>query len=56
MAETGASRLDGDTFQARMFWLNAASLLDPDGAIIRLGFEVGPNRLLKFDPIAAEFS
>lgn len=52
MAETGASRLDGDTFQARMFWLNAASLLDPDGAIIRLGFEVGPKA---FDDIWIEY-
>lgn len=52
MAETGASRLDGDTFQARMFWLHAASLLDPDGPIIRLGFEVGPKA---FDDIWIEY-
>lgn len=51
MAETNASRLDGDTFQARMFWLHATRLLDPDGSVIRLGYEMGPKA---FDDIWVE--
>lgn len=57
MAETGASRLDGDTFQARTFWLYATYLLDPQGIVTRLGFEVGPKAFddiwIEYDPLRA---
>jgi hypothetical protein len=43
MTQAIAARRDGDAFQARMFWLKAAKLLDPDGAIERVGFEIGPK-------------
>jgi hypothetical protein len=46
-----ASR-DGATFQARLFWRHAARLLDPDGAIAKVGFEQGPK---SFDDIWVEY-
>jgi hypothetical protein len=46
-----ASR-DGATFQARLFWRYAARLLDPDGAIAKVGFEQGPK---SFDDIWVEY-
>lgn len=51
------SRRDGDTFQARVFWLKAARLLDPTSNIIRVGFESGPKGFddvwVDYDPKSA---
>jgi hypothetical protein len=52
MTQAVTVRRDGDTFQARMFWRYAARLLDPQGSIIRVGFESGPK---SFDDIWLEF-
>jgi len=46
------ARRDGDTFQARQFWLHAARLLDPKSPVIRVGFEYGPK---SFDDIWVEY-
>lgn len=43
MTEAVTIRRDGDTFQARMFWLRAARLLVPDSPIARVAFETGPK-------------
>src|SRR5262249_27271489 len=48
----GPVRRDGDTFQARLFWLKAAHLLDPESPIVRVGFESGPKG---YDDIWAEY-
>ena len=52
MTQAVAVRRDGDTFQARQFWLRAARLLDPKSPIIRVGFESGPK---SFDDIWVEY-
>ncbi|MEW8050409.1 MAG: SAVED domain-containing protein [Candidatus Thiodiazotropha sp.] len=52
MAKAIVARQHGDCFQARLFWLNAASLLDPDGHIVRVSFEAGPRG---FDDIVIEY-
>ena len=46
------ARQDGDRFQARLFWLKAVELLDPETAIIKVGFETGPKA---FDDIFIEY-
>jgi hypothetical protein len=43
MTQAVNARRDGDTFQARVFWLKAAALLDDQGSVIRVGFESGPR-------------
>lgn len=43
---------DGFDFQARMFWMKAAWLLDDDSRILRVGFEHGPKG---FDDIWVEY-
>lgn len=43
MTQAVVVRRDGDAFQARVFWLKAARLLDPGSPIIRVGFESGPK-------------
>jgi hypothetical protein len=43
MAEAVVARRDGDDFQARLFWLHGALLLDPQGNIARVGYETGPK-------------
>ena len=48
MAPAVAARREGDTFQARIFWLHAARLLDPESGVSRVGFETGPK---SFDDI-----
>lgn len=53
MTQAITARRDGDTFQARLFWDRAARLLDEDGAIIKVGFEVGPK---SFDDIWVEYN
>jgi hypothetical protein len=39
MAEAVVARQQGDNFQARLFWLNAAQLLDPASAVRRVAYE-----------------
>ena len=39
-------------FQARIFWLKAAHLLDDEGSIVRVGFESGPKG---FDDVWVEY-
>lgn len=52
MAQAISARRNGDAFQARIFWLKAVNLLDPDGRIVRVGFEHGP---LGFDDVWVEY-
>jgi len=52
MTQAVVTRRDGDTFQARMFWLKAARLLDEHGCIVRVGFEHGPKG---FDDVWVEY-
>ncbi len=52
MTQAVAVRRDGDTFQARLFWLKAARLLDPESPIVRVGFESGPKG---YDDIWTEY-
>lgn len=53
MTEAVTVRRDGDTFQARMFWLRAAHLLLADSPLIRVGFEVGPK---SYDDIWVDYA
>ncbi|HEX03555.1 MAG TPA: SAVED domain-containing protein [Bacteroidetes bacterium] len=53
MAQAISARRDGDAFQARIFWLKAANLLDLDGRIVRVGFEHGPQG---FDDVWIEYN
>ena len=52
MTQAVTVRRDGDTFQARLFWLHAARLLDPESPIVKVGFEQGPK---SFDDIWVEY-
>ena len=52
MTQAVAVRRDGDTFQARQFWLRAARLLDTRSPVGRVGFESGPK---SFDDIWVEY-
>ncbi len=52
MTQAVTVRRDGDTFQARQFWLRAARLLDPQSPVTRVGFESGPK---SFDDIWVEY-
>jgi hypothetical protein len=52
MTQAVVTRRDGDVFQARMFWLKAARLLDDEGTITKVGFESGPRG---FDDIWVEY-
>lgn len=52
MTQAVVTRRDGDVFQARMFWLHAARLLDEHSPIVRVGFESG---LKGFDDIWVEY-
>lgn len=52
MATANVARRHGDDFQARLFWLKAASLLDPNSPIISVTYETGPKG---FDDIRIEF-
>ena len=51
MAQANVARRQGDDFQGRIFWLNAASLLDPGSSIVRVAYERGPKA---FDDIYIE--
>jgi hypothetical protein len=44
---------DGLAFQARQFWLRAASLLDPISPVVRIGFESGPKA---FDDLWVQYA
>jgi hypothetical protein len=54
MARANVARRNGDDFQARMFWLYAACLLDAHSPIIRVAYETGPKGiddiLIEYDP------
>lgn len=52
MTQAVTAPRDGHAFQARLFWLKAACLLDPDSPILRVGFETGPKG---FDDIWVEY-
>ncbi|GJL53115.1 MAG: hypothetical protein NPIRA02_02470 [Nitrospirales bacterium] len=52
MARAIVARRNGDDFQARLFWLKAASLLDPGSSIVKVAYETGPTG---FDDILIEY-
>ncbi len=52
MARSNVARRHGDDFQARLFWLKAAALLDPNSPVIRVAYETGPKA---FDDITVEY-
>jgi hypothetical protein len=52
MTQAVVARKHGDDFQARLFWLNAALLLDPRGPVVRVGYEIGPKA---FDDVLVEY-
>jgi hypothetical protein len=52
MTQAVIARKHGDDFQARLFWLHAALLLDPNGHVIRVGYETGPKA---FDDVLVEY-
>ena len=57
MARSIAARRHGDDFQARLFWLRAALLLDPHSNVSKVAYETGPKSfddiLIEYDPKAA---
>lgn len=53
MTQAVTVRRDGDTFQARQFWLQAGKLLDPVSPVVRVGFESGPK---SFDDVWTEYA
>ena len=52
MTRAVVARRQGDDFQARLFWLKSASLLDPESPIIRVAYEKGPRG---FDDLLVEY-
>lgn len=52
MTQAVVVRRDGDAFQARWFWTKAASLLDTESPVIKVGFESGPR---SFDDVWVEY-
>jgi hypothetical protein len=52
MTKAVTARRAGDTFQARMFWQQAARLLDNKSSVVRVGFESGPKG---FDDIRVDY-
>ncbi|WP_417519731.1 SAVED domain-containing protein [Minwuia sp.] len=53
MTQAVSARRDGDTFQARQFWLRAGQLLDAASPIVRVGFESGPK---SYDDVWTEYA
>nr|WP_200985167.1 SAVED domain-containing protein [Rhizobium rhizogenes]QCL10072.1 hypothetical protein pC5.8d_769 [Rhizobium rhizogenes] len=53
MADAVLARQQGDDFQARMFWLNAALLLRGDGMVTKVAFETGPKA---FDDVVIDYA
>jgi SMODS-associated and fused to various effectors sensor domain len=51
MTQAVSVRRDGDTFQARLFWLRASQMLNLHSSIARVGFECGPK---SFDDVWVE--
>lgn len=52
MARANVARRQGDDFQARLFWLKAACLLDPKCPVVKVTYEAGPRG---FDDIVVEY-
>ncbi len=52
MARANVARRHGDDFQARLFWLKAACLLDPQCPIVKVTYDAGPKG---FDDICVEY-
>ena len=52
MAQANVARRQGDDFQGRLFWLSAASLLDPNSPVIKVSYETGPK---SFDDLQIEY-
>lgn len=52
MAKANSARRHGDDFQARLFWLRAAALLDDKSPITKVCYETGPK---SFDDILIEY-
>ena len=52
MANANVARRRGDDFQARIFWLKAAQLLDESSPVVRVRYEQGPRA---FDDIQIEY-
>lgn len=55
MADAGVPRWHGDNYQARIFWRNALSLLDPSSNVVEVTFEAdGPKAfddvVVRYDP------
>ena len=53
MADAVVARQQGDDFQARIFWLAAASLLDDKSPVRRVLFETGPKA---FDDVVVDYA
>ncbi|MDT3683695.1 MAG: SAVED domain-containing protein [Pseudorhodoplanes sp.] len=57
MSQAVIARQQGDNFQARLFWLHAASLLDSASGVVRVAYEIGPKAfddvLIEYDPARA---
>jgi len=52
MTRANVARRHGDDFQARLFWLKAASLLDSNSNIVKISYETGPRG---FDDISVTY-
>lgn len=52
MTQAVVARQQGDNFQARLFWLHAALLLDPASGVVRVAYEIGPKA---FDDVLVEY-
>lgn len=54
MAQANTARHAGDTYQGRVFWLNAANLLKTQDPIVEVAWETGPKGLddvrINYDP------
>jgi len=53
MVDAVVARQQGDNFQARLFWLHAAQLLDPKSSVRRVSYETGPKA---FDDVVVEYA
>lgn len=52
MTRANVARHQGDSFQARLFWLKASALLDPKSNVVKVSYETGPK---SFDDITIEY-
>ena len=53
MTQAISARRQGDDFQARLFWLYAAQLLDARSVVTRVAYETGPKA---FDDVLVEYA